>query len=61
MVQCFIADAQLVELPFGPLVPVQAKLDAPRRVAANLDEQGAELLVVNVEVVCAEQRVAQGG
>ena len=32
-------------------MPVQAQLHAPRRVAADLQEQRAELLVINVEIV----------
>ena len=41
----------LVELPLGPFVPVQAQLHTPRRVTADLEEQRAELLVIDVEVV----------
>jgi hypothetical protein len=50
VIQCFGGDPLPVQLPFGPFVPVQAQLDAPGCVAAHLDEQRAEILVVDVEV-----------
>jgi hypothetical protein len=33
---------------------IDAQLNSPRRVAAHLDEQRTELLVINVEVVMVE-------
>jgi hypothetical protein len=35
-------------------VPVETQLRAPRRVAANLEKQGAEILIVDVEIVVVD-------
>src|SRR6516164_9637776 len=35
-------------------MPVQAQLGAPRRIAANLDEQRSEIGVVDIEVIVVD-------
>jgi hypothetical protein len=47
-VERLVTDPALVQLPFGPLMAVDAQLDSPRRVAADFDKQRSEVLVVNV-------------
>ena len=51
VVQRFVGDVALVELSLGPFVPVQTQLHTPRRVAADLEKQRAELFVIDVEIV----------
>src|SRR6202030_434397 len=54
VVERLVIDPALVQLPFGPLMPVEAQFDSPRRVAADFDKQRSEVLVVNVEVVVVD-------
>src|SRR5688572_10242258 len=54
IVQCLVGDLALVQLPLGPLVPVQAQFNRPRRITADLDEQRTKVLIINVEVVVVD-------
>ena len=48
------SDLPFLQLPFGPFMPVQAQFHAPRRIAANFDEEGSEVGIVNVEIVVVD-------
>ena len=51
MIEGLVRNPFLFQLPFGPFVPVQAQLGGPWRIAAHFEEHGAEVGIVNVEVV----------
>src|SRR5439155_23860881 len=51
VVQRFEGEALLFQLALRPLMPVQAQLQAPGGVAADLQEDGPEVLIVDVKVV----------
>ena len=44
-------DPPLLQLPFGPFVPIQAELGSPWRVAAHLQKQRPKIDIVNIEIV----------
>src|SRR5215813_52424 len=51
MIQGLKGNALPFYLPLGPFVSVQANFDAPWRIAAHLDKQWPEVLIVYIEVV----------
>jgi hypothetical protein len=54
VIQGFVGDFSFLHLPFGPFVPVEAQFHAPRRIAANFDEDRSEVGVVDVEIVVVD-------
>src|SRR5208283_5460181 len=54
IVQGLIGDPLLLQLAFGPFVPVQTQLGGPGRVTAHFEEQRAKVRVVDVEVVVVD-------
>ena len=55
VVERFVGNAALGELPFEPLVPVQTDLHGIGKVGAELDEQRAEVPVEEVDIVVVDR------
>jgi hypothetical protein len=51
VVQRLEVNPNLAQLLFGPFMPIQIDLDGIRHVAANLDEAGAEVHILHIEIV----------
>ncbi len=58
VVQRLIADARLVQLTLGVLMPVEVHPTGVRKVRAHLDEHRAEVIVHHVEVVVVAHHLA---
>jgi len=54
VIQGFVGDLPFLQLPFGPFVTVEAQFHAPPRIAANFDEDGSEVGVVDIEIVVVD-------
>jgi hypothetical protein len=53
--QSFEDDAFVLELAFGPLVPIETDLERVGSVGADLDEPLAELGIVEIEIVVFDE------
>src|SRR3954447_18118262 len=51
IVERFVTDPPLVQLPFRPFVPVEAQLYPPRSIAAHFQKWRSEVRVVEINVV----------
>ena len=50
VVERFAGDPALVQLPLGPLMPVQAQFDSPRRATAHFDKERIKVGVVDISI-----------
>src|SRR5947209_18305235 len=51
VIECFVSNPPLVQLPFGPFLSVQAQLHPPRSITAHLQKGWPKIGVVQVNVV----------
>jgi hypothetical protein len=56
VIQDFEADAFFAQLRFGSFMSIETDLDVKRKVGAYLDEEQAEILIQDVEVIIEDEQ-----